>query len=171
LDDVKSAYNFFELSLYAPVKLGMPFIYVTYESGETNIIDIFGQEYTRADDEDQRLIRVVDVKRFFGENQAAGVASGGVPTEFELSQNYPNPFNASTQISFTLEQGAHAKLEIFNILGESIATLVNKYLPAGKHTASWNAEESNGQSVSSGIYFYRLTAGHFSQSKKMILMK
>jgi len=95
-----------------------------------------------------------------------------VPSEYTLSQNYPNPFNASTQIKFSLEYGGLVKLEIFNILGEKVATPVdNEYMGAGQHSTNWDGTDTQGKAVASGMYFYRLTAGDFAEMKKMVLMK
>ncbi|HEX2896979.1 MAG TPA: T9SS type A sorting domain-containing protein, partial [candidate division Zixibacteria bacterium] len=89
-----------------------------------------------------------------------------LPTEFALQQNYPNPFNPSTDISFSLPKAANVTLEIYNVLGQTIAMLVDEHKEAGVHTITWNAGN-----VSSGVYFYRLTTPEFVMSKKMLLMK
>lgn len=88
------------------------------------------------------------------------------PEGFALAQNYPNPFNPATAISFTLPASVKVKLEVFNAIGQKVATLVNSKLPAGSHTATWNAAH-----MPSGIYFYKLEAGSFSQTRKMVLAK
>ncbi|MCC7430168.1 CotH kinase family protein [bacterium] len=96
------------------------------------------------------------------------VAENGlqVPAKFSLSQNYPNPFNPTTKISFTLPKTAKVRLEIFNVLGQSVKTLLNETKKAGFYTLDFNA-----QNFASGIYFYRLESGSFSQTKKMLLIK
>jgi hypothetical protein len=98
----------------------------------------------------------------------AGAAGqvGALPTEFALQQNYPNPFNPSTGIPYSLPRASHVKLEIFNVLGMRIATLVDEQQGAGSYEAFWNAGE-----LSSGIYLYRLTTDEFSATKKMLLLK
>ncbi len=88
------------------------------------------------------------------------------PESFTLDQNYPNPFNPSTTFRFTLPLASDVKLSIFNILGQEVATVVNTSLTAGEHT--YNFDASN---LSSGVYFYRLTADKFTSTKKMMLMK
>ncbi len=93
------------------------------------------------------------------------------PTEFTLSQNYPNPFNPSTEISFTLYQSDNVELSIYNMLGQKVRTLTNEIKNAGAHTLKWNGLDEMGQSVSTGIYLYRLTSGTKSITKKMALMK
>lgn len=85
---------------------------------------------------------------------------------FELSQNYPNPFNPSTSIHFKLAQKSQVKLTIFNCLGETIEVLVNGTKPAGTHNITFDAS-----SLSSGIYYYRLNSGDFSETRKMLLIK
>ena len=89
-----------------------------------------------------------------------------LPTEFGLDQNYPNPFNPSTEISFSLPKATNVKLEIFNLLGQKVVTLVDGAKEAGIYSVTWN-----GSNVSSGVYFYRLTTPEFVMSKKMLLMK
>ncbi|MFC2084114.1 CotH kinase family protein [Bacteroidota bacterium] len=86
--------------------------------------------------------------------------------EFRLYQNYPNPFNPSTVISFSLAELTKVKLELFNILGERVETLVETYLPSGFHTFKFQADN-----LSSGVYIYKLDAGKFKSSKKMILIR
>jgi len=89
----------------------------------------------------------------------------------ELNQNYPNPFNAETRISFTLPHPGHVELTIYNILGQKIASLLSEYKNAGSHSIVWNGINSNGFSVSSGVFFYKIHIGDFVQIKKMILVK
>ncbi|MCI0691928.1 T9SS type A sorting domain-containing protein [candidate division KSB1 bacterium] len=91
---------------------------------------------------------------------------GVIVADFYLEQNYPNPFNPSTSIAFALAKAGNVKLEIYNALGQKVATLINGRMSAGQHKATWDA-----RNVPSGIYFYKLEAGAFSQTKKMVLMK
>ncbi len=90
----------------------------------------------------------------------------GTPVQFELAQNYPNPFNPSTKINFSTPEAGNVKLVIYNLIGESVAEVVNTNMEAGYHTVSFNAAN-----LPSGIYFYTLSAGQFNQTKKMTLMK
>jgi hypothetical protein len=94
-----------------------------------------------------------------------------LPSKFSLGQNYPNPFNPSTTIEYSLAQEDNVSLEVFNILGQHIVTLVDDILPAGEYQAIWNGVDKNGIPVSSGIYLYRIRAGMYIENKKMILMK
>jgi len=89
-----------------------------------------------------------------------------LPIEFALLGNYPNPFNASTMIEYQLPEASDVKLEVYNLIGEKVATLVNGAEEAGYKTVIWDASE-----VSSGLYFYRLTCGDFSEAKMMMLVK
>jgi hypothetical protein len=93
------------------------------------------------------------------------------PEAFSLSQNYPNPFNPTTSFEFTLPKSSHVKIDIFNIVGQKVATVVDGDMKAGVYTADWNGLDENGKSVSSGIYFYRMRADEFSDMKKMVLIK
>lgn len=90
----------------------------------------------------------------------------GVPTNFALMQNFPNPFNPTTNIKFALPTESNVSLKIYNILGEEVAALINKVMPAGFHTYNFDATR-----LSSGMYIYRIEAGSFVQVKKMLLMK
>lgn len=90
----------------------------------------------------------------------------GLPTEFELRQNYPNPFNPSTTIIFALPQASQVKIEVFNLIGQRVATLANSIMKAGYHQLQFDAS-----ALSSGTYFYKLTAGDFKQTKSMVLIK
>ncbi len=93
------------------------------------------------------------------------------PTNFELDQNYPNPFNPTTQISFSIPSAMHVSVTIFNILGQRIATLVDANMSAGSHVVTWNARNGHGETMPSGVYFYRLSTPSFTAVKKMLLLK
>jgi len=97
--------------------------------------------------------------------------SGAVPTEYRLEQNYPNPFNPETVIRFQLPIAGHVAIKIFNILGREIRTLANANYEAGYHRVHWDGKDKNGKPVASGVYFYQLQAGSFSQVRKMSLLR
>ncbi len=90
---------------------------------------------------------------------------------FELFDNFPNPFNPGTNISYAIGKQSNVTLEIYDSVGEKILTLVDKNLHEGKYNYYWNGVNQNGQQVSSGIYYYRIKAGSFTETKQMILMK
>ena len=95
-----------------------------------------------------------------------------IPDEFAVNQNYPNPFNPSTQISFDVPQGGeHIMLNIYNILGQNVSTLVNGVMNPGTYTMEWNATDEAGNPVASGIYFYELRSSSFTARKKMLLIR
>jgi len=96
-----------------------------------------------------------------------GISSNTViAKDFSLNQNYPNPFNPSTTISFTIPYSSFTTLKVYNLLGQEVATLVNRETEAGSLEIKWNASD-----LSSGIYLYKLQAGSFTETKKMILVK
>ncbi len=92
--------------------------------------------------------------------------SESVPTSFELFQNYPNPFNPSTRIQYQVSSGGNVLLKVYDILGNEVASLVNEYKPAGNYEVEFDAGKLSG-----GIYFYKLTSGAYSSTKKMILLR
>ena len=94
-----------------------------------------------------------------------------LPTEFALEQNYPNPFNPVTAINYQLPSVSDVKLKIYNTLGQLVKTLVSQKQSAGNYAVQWDGTNDLGERVASGIYIYRLQAGDFIQSRKMILMK
>jgi sugar lactone lactonase YvrE len=94
-----------------------------------------------------------------------------IPAEFSLVQNYPNPFNPTTMISYNLPKATDVRLTVYNILGAKIATLVDGKQAAGSYKANWNAMDESGRAVSAGVYFYRIEAGTFSKTMKMLLVK
>jgi len=89
-----------------------------------------------------------------------------VPVTYSLAQNYHNPFNPTTEISFSLPSASRVKLEVFNVMGQKVATLVNEQLETGEHVIQWN-----GSNAASGVYFYRLQTGEFTETRKMMLLK
>jgi hypothetical protein len=89
-----------------------------------------------------------------------------VPTVYSLSQNYPNPFNPETQIKYALPKAGQVKIVVYDLLGAEIATLVNENKPAGNYNVTFN-----GSNLASGVYFYKITSGQFTDVKKMLLIK
>ncbi|MCH8303919.1 MAG: T9SS type A sorting domain-containing protein [Candidatus Marinimicrobia bacterium] len=97
--------------------------------------------------------------------------SAQTPREFSLGQNYPNPFNPSTSIMYDVPLTSNVSLIIYDILGRNVRTLLNEQRNAGSYSVEWDGKNSNGLLVTSGIYFYRLEAGEFAVTKKMVLLK
>jgi hypothetical protein len=94
-----------------------------------------------------------------------------LPDHYFLSQNYPNPFNPETNIEFSLPKNCHVKLVIYDILGRKVKTLLDENLSAGQKLISWDGKDENGRDVASGIYFYMIKAGTFSDTKKLVLLR
>ena len=94
-----------------------------------------------------------------------------IPQEYALHQNYPNPFNPTTTIRYDLPEDAQVYLVIYNILGQEVTTLISEKQPAGFHRIIWDSKNQFGKPVSPGIYFYLLKTNHFSDSKKLVLLK
>jgi hypothetical protein len=92
--------------------------------------------------------------------------SPDLPGSFLLRQNYPNPFNPSTTINFKIPVSVYVSLKVFDMLGREVATLVSEKMVSGKYARRWNAEN-----IPSGVYFYRLQAGSYVETKKLILLK
>lgn len=90
---------------------------------------------------------------------------------FNLHQNYPNPFNPSTTIVYQLPKPGSVKLTIFNVLGSQVRQLVNNQQTAGRYTVQWDGNDALGKKAASGIYFYRLQADQFTETKKMFLLR
>ncbi|MFC2135158.1 T9SS type A sorting domain-containing protein, partial [Bacteroidota bacterium] len=99
------------------------------------------------------------------------VSTTTMPNSFQLFQNYPNPFNTNTRISYLLSHGLNVELKVYNLLGNEIATLVNKYQNKGYYYVDFDISDSEIGQIPSGIYFYKLKAGNFIQSRKMVYVK
>ncbi len=105
------------------------------------------------------------------DDEAAEKTVADLPEGYKLSQNYPNPFNPVTRISFTIPTTEHVTLEIININGQKVKTLIDEQRAAGTHSVEWDATNSSGTKVASGVYLYRISAGDFNQVKKATLLK
>ena len=129
-----------------------------------------------------RLFDLTDLRRSVGTTtdetghfalplRALSTARGtALPTDFALGQNYPNPFNPSTIIPYQLPAAGHVRLEVFNVLGQRLATLVDAERSAGAHTAHWDGTDAAGRAVGAGVYIYRLSSGGMTESRRMVLV-
>ena len=97
--------------------------------------------------------------------------NGLIPRSSYLSANYPNPFNPETNIAFGLPQASYVTLCVYNIVGQRVNCIVSGEFAAGDYEVVWNGRDENGNPVGSGVYFYRLDAGEFTQTRKMTFMK
>jgi len=109
----------------------------------------------------------VDITKTEGSNKY----TAGVPKNFVLGQNYPNPFNPMTKIDYALPEAARVELRVYNLLGQEVRTLVDYEQPAGPHQIVWDGTDASGNSVASGIYFYKLKTPSFLETKKMMFVK
>jgi len=94
-----------------------------------------------------------------------------IPMEYQLAQNYPNPFNPETVIPFSLPRSTEINLSIYNVLGQRVKILYQSRLSAGAYQITWDGLDNNGDRVSSGVYFSRLTANDFVAVRKLLLLK
>ena len=99
------------------------------------------------------------------------IDGSAIPEEFALHQNYPNPFNPVTSIQFDIPEQSEVRMDIYNLMGQRVATLVNNTLEPGFHAVKWNGTNDFGKQLSSGMYIYRISANNFTSVKKLILMK
>jgi hypothetical protein len=125
---------------------------------------------------DNELDGVSDRAKFINDTRVAlggqiPVTPAGAALGNHLAQNYPNPFNPQTTIAFSLAQRANVHLAIYDVNGALVRTLANEARSAGAYTLDWNGHDDSGRAVASGVYFYKLNAGVFTQTKKMVLLK
>ena len=100
----------------------------------------------------------------------ASLGGSALPQGLALGQNYPNPFNPSTIIPYQLPTATQVQIDVFNVLGQHVATLVDAERQAGFHAAKWDATDAAGQAMAAGVYLYRLTVGGEQQIKRMVLI-
>ena len=100
------------------------------------------------------------------DDELLAAKEAAVPTSDKLCRAYPNPFNNTVNIAFELPQDGKVRLDIFNLLGQKVATLVNEPMKAGSHTYRWS-----GDAASSGVYFYRFVTGNHVETQKLMLLK
>ena len=142
--------------------------YITSVEGHGNSSNENEYSYTDnyfVDNEIQYRLKQIDTDgnyKFYYSN----ILDINIPSEFSLKQNYPNPFNPLTIIGFTLKERCQVSLRVYDILGREVYTLVNEFLDAGFHEIEFNAEALN-----SGVYFYRIVAGNYIDTKKMTLLR
>jgi len=111
----------------------------------------------------------VHIDEFWYNERPAGMSisdDAPIASRYELGQNYPNPFNPITHIRYNIPETGNTKLTVFNMMGETVANLVNGVVSAGGHTVSWNAAN-----MPTGVYFYRMESGNFTQTRKLLLVK
>lgn len=154
-----------EISQYVPG--GAPegdYVFVAYVGDyPSSIIDSSYFYFRKRGSIGGGMADLIDGEGWFKEVYAE---ESNLPSDYALSQNYPNPFNATTSIKYQLPVDGYVRLEVYNLFGEKLATLVNSRQQAGYRSVVWQASE-----VSSGLYLYKLTAGDFTKTKRMMLVK
>ncbi|UCC80066.1 MAG: T9SS type A sorting domain-containing protein [Candidatus Zixiibacteriota bacterium] len=143
---------------YLPMGGGIP-------AGDINLFEIGGMG------EDFEIVEIAASDSRGSLLSVVSRIAAALPQKYELAQNYPNPFNAATRIRFALPEARMTTIEVFNISGQRVGTLIDRYLEAGKYDITWNGIGDNGKSVSSGVYFYRLSTDSSSITRKMTLLK
>jgi hypothetical protein len=119
-----------------------------------------------------KSIKIGDIKSMtIKKATSVTTSTAGFPAEFSLSQNFPNPFNPNTRIEYSLPVRSLVMLTIYDVIGREVMTMVNEQKEAGRYALDWNGRNQFGQPLASGVYFYRLTAGSYVQSRKMVLLK
>ena len=143
---------------------------VRLDSGES-VADAQVQIFDLADLRRGAIARATtDATGSFALSVQALARGSALPQGFALGQNYPNPFNPSTIVPYQLAASSQVRLEVFNLLGQRVATLVDGARPAGFHTAQWHATDAAGRAVAAGVYIYRMTVGAASQTGRMVLV-
>lgn len=123
--------------------------------------------------DDERVVQITKavVSDGAARNVRVNMGPDPVPSLFELSQNRPNPFNPTTTIDFYIESQSDVRLEVFNVLGQLVTTLVDRSMAPGQYSVVWDGTDTRGTRVASGVYLYRLKSGDASLTKKMVLLK
>jgi Secretion system C-terminal sorting domain len=128
------------------------------------------ENITLSDIDQDDEINILDV--FIGQVIPKSIGDNGdLPDHFELSDGYPNPFNAQINIPYQLPEAADVKIEVFNVLGQKVMNVVNEHVQAGYHNVIWNASSANGAMLPSGVYFIKMQASDYLNTKKIVLMK
>ena len=146
-----------------------------YRDGYTLKDEIELRLWSQSENRELRIVTNLDEDKLGVGPGSFGTASvsdqDAVPNEMELSQNYPNPFNPSTRIEYTLASEGYITLNIYDITGRLISTLIDDYVDSGYHSVMWNGMDDNGKIVAAGIYFYSLQSETSNMTRKMVYMK
>lgn len=108
---------------------------------------------------------------FFPDDVTTVQEAASMPVQFHLAQNYPNPFNPTTTISYVLPKSVHVKLVIYDVLSHEVRKLVDERQAAGQHQIAWDGRNGFGSRVPSGLYFYRMKAGEFEMTRKLVVVR
>jgi hypothetical protein len=122
-----------------------------------------------ADAHTPRTLKIIVGTETYAERASRGIPLE--PIEYALYQNYPNPFNPSTTIRYALKKRSDVRLDVFNVLGQTVRTLVRDELDAGVYSVVWDGKDNTNTPVASGVYIVRLDAGEFRAGKKIMLVR
>ena len=138
-----------------------------------NFIKIIINKPNRGAQEWRQIVEISlgDLNDAITKKSAEFIEPAAMPQAYSLSQNYPNPFNPATSIAYTLPEAQHIDIAVFNVRGDLVKQLVSGFKDAGLYNISWDATNAVGQKVTTGVYFYRINAGSFTETKKMTLMQ
>lgn len=148
--------------------------YISYWGGTMYDVDFDGREEILIDmhDDPPPLGYIKFFTSIYKPNNPVGINTEEIAVDkFKLDQNYPNPFNPSTQIKFSIPSNNLVTIKVYNLLGKEIVILLNEELPTGEYTVDWEARDENDNSLPSGIYFIKITAGIFNKTIKAVLLK
>ena len=132
--------------------------------GEVRVLTLTGGTFDGMPIEGQDCVVII-------KKGPASKPSAETPTAFSLHNNYPNPFNPVTQISYDLPNDSWVKLSIYNVRGQKVTTLVDRFEASGYKAILWDGTDDNGNKLASGVYFYRIQADEFTATKSMVLMR
>jgi hypothetical protein len=142
-------------------------LYLTYaDTGGIVVINMFEQDTLFLQSPGSRNIENINIYKTGVHLVETGVDESYLPLSISVSQNYPNPFNPTTSIQYAVASRQYISIKIYDVLGREVATLVNEVQDAGLKSVTWNANN-----IPSGVYFYRLQAGSFIETKKMLLIR
>jgi flagellar hook assembly protein FlgD len=127
-----------------------------------------GRRLTLAPGEERRL-KVILGSRAYAESESDGASLSALETD--LRGGYPNPFTEAATIEYVLSEKRDVTLEVYNVLGQRVRTLVSEEQDSGLHRVQWNGENQYGERVGSGVYFYRIEAGSFTETRKLVLVR
>jgi hypothetical protein len=131
--------------------------------GEQRVLTLIGMTYADTEIEGNDCVLIIHK----GSSRLPADPANG----FSSNHSYPNPFNTRTTIEYTLPEDCQVKVTVYNVLGQKVRLLLNEYQSSGQKSVIWNAKDNAGQEVASGVYFYKIKAGDFVKSKKMLLLK
>ncbi len=172
IDDITTEAQFPGASVEISTKLEYPF---TLAAGASQAVQVIVWLTTREIVEGTIYIKtaaqVYEVILSYNDELNSDVEDNEINSAAVNLSNYPNPFNPITSINFSIEENTNVEISVYNAKGQKVKTLVSEKFAAGKHSVTWNGGDDNGNSVSSGIYFYKMVTAKYSAMKKMILMK